>query len=75
MMMTCSPENNLERSFSHIETDRTLPKGLVFKMTLRYFPGCPAVETLCSKRKGYGFDPWLGNKDPTCCTAWPKIKE
>ena len=44
--MTCSPENNLERSFSHIEIDRTCPKGLVFKMALRYFPGCPVVKTL-----------------------------
>ena len=25
--------------------------------------------------RGCGFDPWLGNEDPTCHMVWPKGKE
>ena len=25
--------------------------------------------------RGHGFDPWLGNKDPTCHKAWSKKKK
>ena len=38
------------------------------------FPGGPVVKTPrfhCSRR---GFDPWLGNWDPTCLVAQPKNK-
>ena len=31
------------------------------------FPGGPVVRT-----QGHGFNPWLGNKDPTCCATWTK---
>ena len=30
------------------------------------------VKTLHSQCRGYRFNPWSGNWDPTCCTAWPK---
>ena len=25
--------------------------------------------------QGRGFDPWLGNLDPICCSAWPRKKK
>ena len=30
------------------------------------------VKTLCFQCRGCGFDPRLGNEDPTCLSAWPK---
>ena len=39
------------------------------------FPGGPVVRTAHFHCRGYGFDPWLGNSDPTNCTARPKKKE
>ena len=29
------------------------------------FPGGRVVKTLCCQRRGHGFEPWSGNKDPT----------
>ena len=37
-------------------------------------PGSPVVKTLSFQYKGRGFNPWLGNKDPTCCIAKKKKK-
>ena len=31
------------------------------KITFWEFPGSPVVRTLCSKCRGPGSDPWLGN--------------
>ena len=28
---------------------------------VRDFPGGPMAKTLLSQRRGFGFDPWLGN--------------
>ena len=39
------------------------------------FPGSPVVGTPCFHCRGQGFDPWSGNSDPTCHTAWPKRKK
>ena len=45
------------------------------KCMLRDFPGGPVVKTPCSQCRGHGFDPWSGNEDPTCHTAWPKKRK
>ena len=39
------------------------------------FFGGPMVKTLCFQYRGHGFNPWLGNKDPTCHKAWSKKKK
>ena len=39
------------------------------------FPGCPVVRTPRIHSRGHGFDPWSGNKDPTCPVLWPKKKK
>ena len=31
------------------------------------FPGSPVVKTPCSQYRQHGFNPWLGNYDPTGC--------
>ena len=36
------------------------------------FPGGPVVKTPFFQFRGLGFDPWLGNWDPTCRMARPK---
>ena len=44
----------------------------------RDFPGGPLVKSPRFQCRGYGFDPWLGNEDPTRCMAQPnklKVKE
>ena len=33
------------------------------------FPGGPVVKNLLASAGGCGFDPWSGDKDPTCCRA------
>ena len=33
------------------------------------FPGSPVVKTLSFQCKGQGFNPWLANQDPTCCSV------
>ena len=33
------------------------------------------VKTLCFHGRGCGLDPWLGNLNPTCHVALPKIKK
>ena len=38
------------------------------------FHGGPMVKTPHFPCKGHKFDPWLGNLNPTCCTAKKKIK-
>ena len=35
------------------------------------FPGGPVVWTLSFHCRRQGFDPWLGNPDPTSCKVWP----
>ena len=42
------------------------------KQGWRDFPGGPLVKTLRFQCRDLGFDPWLGNGDPTCCTTRPK---
>ena len=45
------------------------------KTYCRDFPGGPEVKTASSQCRGYQFDLWLGNYDPTCHKAQPhKIK-
>lgn len=60
--MPCSPERfNLER-LSHTETDRTLPKGLVFKMALSSTSLVVQWLRLCAPNARYGFNPSLGEQ-------------
>ena len=37
----------------------------------RELPGRPLVKIPSAQCRGHEFDPWLGNKDPTCCLAQP----
>ena len=37
------------------------------------FPSGPVFKTVHFQCKGCGFDPWLGNQDPTCHAAPPKV--
>lgn len=37
----------------------------------RELPGRPLVKTPSAQCRGHKFDPWLGNKDPSCCLAQP----
>ena len=37
------------------------------------FPGGPVIKTLRFQCKGHGSDPQVGNENPTCCVAGPKI--
>ena len=39
---------------------------IVAKSQSRDFAGGPVVMTSPSNTRGCGFDPWLGNQDPTC---------
>ena len=39
---------------------------LSFKRNLGDFPGSPVVKAACFHYRGHEFNPWLGNKDPTC---------
>ena len=41
----------------------------------RDLPGSPVVKTPHFPCRGCRFDPYLGNEDPTCHTARPKIKK
>ena len=43
----------------------------VLERSRRKFPGCPVVRTPCSHCQGPRFNPWLGNLDPSCCSAEP----
>ena len=36
------------------------------------FSAGPVARTLCFPCRWHGFNPWSGNWDLTCCTAWPK---
>ena len=57
----------------------TIREGLLLKLkyakTIKKFfltsdfPGGPVVKTLCFQCRGCGFDPRLGNEDPTCFSA------
>ena len=38
----------------------------------RKAPSGPVVRILCYHCKEYSSHTWSGNKDPTCCTLWPK---
>ena len=38
------------------------------------FPGSPVVKTPHLPCRGCRFNPWWGNSDTTCHTAWPKNK-
>ena len=86
-MLVCVHTGNLGERFSWIlrpfqtpsvKTNEVLTKvkwihEFQFKST-QDFPGGPVVKTVFSLR-GQGFDPWLGNKDPTCHLVWPKISK
>ena len=37
-----------------------------------HFPGGPVVKAPCFHYGGHGFNPWVGNKDSTCCAVQPK---
>ena len=41
----------------------------------RDFPGSPVVKTSSLHCRRHGFDPWSGNKNPTCHKAREKKKE
>ena len=43
----------------------------VWDRNRRKFPGCPMIRTPCSHWQGPRFNPWLGNLDPSCCSAQP----
>ena len=43
----------------------TLLQINILKLIFRDFAGDPVVKTLSFQCKGLGFDPWLGNRDPT----------
>ena len=43
-----------------------------YRLQKACFPGGLVVKTLHCQWRGRGFDPWLGNWDPTCCIVWPK---
>ena len=48
-----------------------------FTPFLKNMENSPVIQwlgTLCFHSRGHGFNPWLQNYDPTCCTAWPKNK-
>jgi len=47
-------------------------KNPAFKILSRHVPGSPVVKTSYSQGKGYQFEPWSGNQEPTCCSAQPK---
>ena len=32
--------------------------------------GVQCLRLLASTARGLGFNPWSGNKDPTCCIGW-----
>ena len=38
------------------------------------FSGDPVIGALCFHYRGYGFNPWSGNWDPTCFKVRPKKK-
>ena len=40
---------------------KSLTKEMTFKLKPREFPGGPVAKTPCSRCRGPGFDPWLGN--------------
>lgn len=39
------------------------------------FSGDPVIGALCFHYRGYGFNPWSGNWDPTCFKVRPKKKK
>ena len=39
------------------------------------FPGYPVVKTPPFQCKWRKFDPWSGNLNPACCSAWPLQKK
>ena len=56
----------------------TIFKGLDFpsiKVVYRDNLGSPVVKTPSFQCRGCGFNPWLEDKDPTCCKAWPEKKK
>ena len=59
--------------------DRTTVPILLFFSQLRMnvpdFPGSPVVKTPCSQCRGHGFDPCLGNWDPTYSAAFAPTKK
>ena len=76
-MVACLPEQHIIlfqagriASFLSIHQElisagfRYLWANLIFKD--QGLPGSPVVKMLSSQYRGHGFDPWSGNKDPTC---------
>ena len=44
-------------------------------MQIKDPPGGPVVKTPHLHCRGYGFNPWWGNKDPPRHMVWPKKKK
>ena len=70
------PQNN---RFNNLSQNRPVcfifvirPLERILKTINLGFPGGPVTKTLCFQFKGNGFNPLLGNKDPTRCLAWPR---
>ena len=53
------------------ESSQGVSEAAVIYM-LREFPLGPVVETPLCHCRGHRFNPWLGNKDPTCCEGQTK---
>ena len=45
------------------------------KKKIRDFSGAPVAKIPCFQCRGPRFDPWSGNKDPTCHGAWPERRK
>ena len=67
--MLLGHEHTLSRKAIGIEVLKNERESKIMKQEKeeRNFPGDPVVKNpLC---RGYRFDPWSGNYDPTCCGA------
>ena len=69
----CCLELIRRRIVIHSRDDVNTAAGILNKMQVAWdFPGGPVVRTLCFHGREQGFNPWLGDLDPTCCVVWPK---
>ena len=39
------------------------------------FPSGPVVKTLCFQGRGHRFNPWMRNREPTCCEVRSESKK
>ena len=64
------------RTVIHRRADVNTAAGILNQMQVAWdSPGGPVVSPLCFHGREYGFGPWLGDLDPTCCVVWPKEKK